>query len=421
MNNTNNKITVIKNFFSLSLLQIFNYIFPLITFPYLVKTIGIEYYGLNTFANTIVGYFELILEFGFEVIGTRDISLHQSEKKKLDDIFSSIFYLRIVIFVFLFVIFLLLIFSFNKLRDFFLFYILTFIRIIGQIMFPVWFFQGIERMGYITIINFMTRVLFLISIFIFIKNKNDYVFVTVFNSLGIIVTSLISFFIILFYFDVKIKRPNFVLIKNYFHEGKSILLSKTFVMLYNNMNIFLLGFFTNNKIVGIYSVAEKIVALVGTLFVPANQSIFPYLSKIYKDKWKIIKIIKKISLYYFLISIFLFLFLLLFGKLIINYLVHENSIDVFNIYIILIFSIFLYPYGPLLSNLLIIYNKTRDYFIITRNTLIINLIFAFLAIRFLGAYGMGYVTIVSYFTMILLSYMKLKDILNINNIKQYYS
>ena len=69
-----NKVLV-QNFSYLSALQIFNLLIPLITYPYLIRVVGKETYGLVVFAQAIIGYLVILTDFGFNISATREVSV----------------------------------------------------------------------------------------------------------------------------------------------------------------------------------------------------------------------------------------------------------------------------------------------------------------------------------------------------------
>ena len=78
---------IIDNFTSLSVLQAANYLFPLIVLPYVVRILGPEKYGLVQFAAALNIYFLIICDYGFNLSGTRAVSVHRAEKETLSQIF----------------------------------------------------------------------------------------------------------------------------------------------------------------------------------------------------------------------------------------------------------------------------------------------------------------------------------------------
>ena len=151
---------IVTNYFSLSILQIANYILPLLTLPYLVRVLGTEKFGLIMFAQALATFLTVFVDFGFNLSGTREVSVARNEKEKLSKIFSAIIIIKAgLLCLALFILFIIVkVFTrFSVDADV---YFLSFGIVIGQTLFPVWFFQGIEKMKIIALINILAKVIF---------------------------------------------------------------------------------------------------------------------------------------------------------------------------------------------------------------------------------------------------------------------
>lgn len=272
----NNKI--FSNYIYLFLIQGANFILPLIALPYLVITLESERYGLVMIAQSLAIFFTIIVDFGFNISATREVSLLKEDKKKLSQFFWNVYSIKLILIMFSFVLLLCLIFFIDKFKTEPLIYIYSFGLVIGQAIFPTWFFQGIERMKMITFINVSAKIFFTISIFFFVLKPADFEFVPILNGLGFIISGLIGFIYSLKY--VNFIYPKFNNIIQISKESFNLFTSNFAVNLYSSSNTLVLGFFAGDTLAGVYASMEKLVIATKSIYIPLYQSIFPHLSSL---------------------------------------------------------------------------------------------------------------------------------------------
>jgi PST family polysaccharide transporter len=333
--NSSEKKRLFSNFLYLSLLQATNYLLPLITFPYLARVLGPEKFGLIAFAQAFMQYFVVLTDYGFNLSATREVSIYREDKDKLEEIFSAVMIIKLVLLLVSFILLITIVFSFEKFRKNWIVYILTFGIVIGQTLFPIWFFQGLEKMKYITFLNILAKFLFTIFIFLLVKESSDYWKVPLFLSLGFILSGIIALYIVLKNFKIHLKIVNFSILKYYLKEGGYIFISNIAISLYTISNTLILGLFTNSTIVGYYAAAEKIIKAIQGLYGPVSQTIYPYITKIVQDnKLRAIQILRKLVLLYAITSFLISTLVLIFSDLLINLIVgpdFKESIKVLRI------------------------------------------------------------------------------------------
>jgi PST family polysaccharide transporter len=305
--------TLVENFLSLSFLQVANYIFPLITLPYLVRVLGPEKYGLIAFAQAFIGYFQILTDYGFNLSATREISINRENKEKVSEIFSSVMIIKFFLLLLSLGLMTIIVFSFKKFRQDWLIYYLTFVMVLGQTLFPIWFFQGMERMKYITFLNVLAKLIFTIAIFIFVKKASDYLYVPLLNSLGFIVAGVLALWIVFKDFGVGFRMPSWEATKGEFKNGWHIFLSTTSINFYKNNSILILGLFANNEIVGYFTIAKKLIDVLNQIAVIISQTVYPYVTKqIIINYQKTVRFLRKVGLligtYTFIFGIILFIF-----------------------------------------------------------------------------------------------------------------
>lgn len=389
--NTEDKKRLLSNFFSLSILQGANYILPLITLPYLLRVLGVEYFGLLTFATATVTYFQILTDYGFNLTAAREISINRENKEKVIEIFSSVMTIKVILMFVSFFLLFILVFGFEKFRLDSLVYFLTFGTVIGQVLFPVWFFQGMERMKYITYLNILSKLIFTVAIFIFVQEQRDYYLVPLLTSIGYLVAGIWSLFLIKKEFYISFRFQNSVVIKHYLVDGWHVFVSRFYVSLYTTTNVLLLGLFTNNTTVGYYSIAEKIVVAIGGLFEPANQTIYPYLARKYKENFtQFVQLLKKISIIFLSISLSFVIVSQIFKTEIVYLITGEYNVEVIALLSVFLIRILTFPFGPLFSNTLIIMQRKKEFMKVMNYTVLLDLILVSPSIYFYGVKGLVY-------------------------------
>jgi PST family polysaccharide transporter len=280
---TEDKKRLLGNFASLSVLQGANYILPFITVPYLTRVLGPSRYGLIGFAAAFVNYFTILTGYGFNLSATKEISLRRDYPKRVSAIFSSVMIIKSALLALSLVLLLVIVSSFHKFRADAYVYLFSFGLVVGNVLFPVWLYQGMERMKYITYINLSGRLALTVAIFAFVSGENGYMRYVIMSSATAILVGIASLVCALKVFDITFVLPSFADLRREAIDGWYVFISSISIVLYTSSTTFLLGLFTNNTIVGYFAGADKIRQAIQGVFTPVFQTLYPYVNKLAHD------------------------------------------------------------------------------------------------------------------------------------------
>jgi len=392
-----------SNMSYMTLIELANYMLPFITIPYIVRAVGVEKFGVIVFAYALIAYFQIITDYGFKLIGAKEVSIHRHNPKQLGQILSTILSAQILLFIistFIFVVALYIFPQMSMHKDVFIF---SFIMVLGNILFPIWFFQGMEEMKYIAIFNIISRLIYTILIFILIQVPSDYILIPLLNSLTMLGIGMGSLLFIMVKFKPKVKFETMKNIKLVFIDGWHLFVSQITVNLYTTSNLLLLGILGNYTIVGVYSLADKIYGAIVKILRIFNQVIYPHLAQ-YQNNTDILTRKTRNFLYVYIavlsvVSIVLFLF----SSLIIDLMYgagHETSILVLQI---LSLSIIVVPLGGFFTQYLIIQAKKKEVLHITFKTMLLNFIYVTPLILLFDAVGLAIAVVLIGFTQVYLN------------------
>lgn len=271
--------TVAANVGYLSLLQVAGYLFPLITTPYLARTIGADGFGRIAFASAIIVWIQTIVDWGFNFSATRDVAQNRDDKNKVSDIFSNVFWARLSLTLISGLFLAILVFLVPYLRENAAIIFVCYLGVPGHVLFPDWFFQGIERMKYTTYFNLTIKFIFTILVFAVIKDKNDYIYQPLLSTIGFLVCGIISLFLIVYKWGYRIKRPNFHSIINTIKASTDVFINNLFPNFYSSFSVLLLGFFGCPADNGIFSAGSKFVTIARNFQHILSRAFFPFLSR----------------------------------------------------------------------------------------------------------------------------------------------
>jgi len=357
---------------SLFVLRGFQFLIPLITLPYLVRTLGIENFGLVNFALSLGHYFGAIIQFGFSITATREVARYQEDQIKVSKIFCATMGASILLALISALLFSLIVIGFDKFNQHLNLYFFVLAYILFQNLFPIWFFQGMEKMKFITFLNLGSSALFLIGLIVFVEQKDDFYIVPLLQALASLLSLILALVLIKKEFNLRFITPSYLDIRNIYKNGYHAFVAQLAPNLYNNTSVFLLGIYTNNNTVGLYTAATKVIDAVISFAYILSNTFLPHLARNLKNHKKFQKIMLAFGLT-LTIATFIyaeFISQLLFSK---DYVEVSNYIKLLAICILFLFITMTYG-----TNYLMLINKDK----VLRNIVLLTSICFFLIALF---------------------------------------
>jgi len=275
------KKRIAANFMSLSFQQGIIIIFPLLIFPYLIRVLGLGGFGVFTLIQTGIMYFDLLIAFGFSLTATQRIAKAQGNTDEQKKIISAVYIIKLLLFTASFVAILVGAIFIPYLQQHIVLVLLAALYLLGNLLFPDWYFSGIQQMKNCTLVTVISKLLSFILVIVLVKQPNDIDKTFVALAAGNVVAGLTGLAMLYRKTGIDFKIPAREYLAALFKESSYVFTSVMLAPFYSSVNIFILQFFASPLIVGSYSVAQKIFGAASMLISVVNNTFFPHLSQLY--------------------------------------------------------------------------------------------------------------------------------------------
>lgn len=260
------------------ILNLSNLIFPLISFPYVTRILGVENLGKINFFNTIGSYSVMLAGIGISTYGIRACALRRNDRQELSRCVQELFFIKIlstsIIVICLIGSFMLI----RQLREEPVLFCIECMYIIMYIFNLDWFFSGIEQYAYITKRAILVRTICILSLFIFVKTKGDYIIYACLTLLPSIISTVINLVYARNYITYKLFHKDSYNMKQHIHPSFTLFGAILAVSVYTSLDTIMLGFFCGDTEVGFYTVAVKVKTILLVFINSISTVLLPRLS-----------------------------------------------------------------------------------------------------------------------------------------------
>ncbi len=285
----------LQNFLFLALIQSSTVLISIISMPLLIQSIGAEQFGWVNLSLSVIIVFNILVGFGFNLSAPREVALNQSNKAELSQLVSNIFSAKLLLAAFSSGLILLGAYGFNLFEGYRHILVLSVFLLFSEASFPLWFFQGMEKMKLVSVATIFSKLLFLMGLVLVIHKpeQSHWVnFLLGISGLGVNLCLLLYIHVIL---DIRFFSPQFSSIWKNLKDNVLLFFSNLASHISINGGLIILSFFASAATLGMYSLAERVVMILRLFPALIIQAIFPNSSKLYQaDQASFFSFLKKV-------------------------------------------------------------------------------------------------------------------------------
>ena len=251
-------------------------IFPLITFPYATRILGVENIGIFNFSSSVVSYTGLFAALGVRMYAIRECSMVRDDKNKVNNLASSLFSINFGATVIAYAALAILCLFIPKLHAYWPFIAILSLEILFTTVGCEWIYSVYEDFLYVTIRSLCVHTLSLVLLFVFVHTEEDLINYTIISTIAVCGANLANIIGRRKY--CRIRLTPHVELKKHLPPIMVFFLNAVSTTIYVNSDVLILGFMTNNTIVGLYTVAARIYTIIKNILASVITVSVPRLS-----------------------------------------------------------------------------------------------------------------------------------------------
>ena len=255
--------------------QAFNLITPLLVIPYIISVCGLANYGKAAIGMAMVFFLMVFVDYGSDISGVRAVSTNRENPVAIRKIavttFTAKFLLLLVILALISILFVTVPYFRHESKLFFL----GLPILVGQFLNPTWFLQGIENFKQITLVNILSKLVYLGGVLCCVTEPSDFIYINLWWGIGMITANGISFLYIVKCFNLQFSEVRKSDVKEHIVTGFPIFSSQIFVAMQLYSPLILIGFLTNGALAGAYRVVDQVIVIFKTYLLLFFNFAFP--------------------------------------------------------------------------------------------------------------------------------------------------
>ena len=385
-------------------------IFPLLSFPYISKTLGVEVLGKYNFAVSLISYITLIAGLGIDTYAIREGAKYRDDREKMSRFASQVFSINIISTAFAFIVLFILLIAVPKFQEHTVLLLVLSTQVIFTTIGVNWIFSIYEEFAYITIRSIIFQIVAIIAIFVFIKTPNDVLIYAIITVGVIVVANTINFFVAKKRCSIRITFN--VDWKEHFKPILLLFVSLASITIYTSSDTTILGFISGEYAAGIYIVAHKVYFIIKNLLFSAIVVTIPRMAVFLGQKRNEEANAVSSSVLGTTISIIIpaIVGLIALSKEVITLISDETYISAIPAHIILTVAIIFSMGGYFWGHAVLIPAKEENYYLkVTIVSALTNVVLNFALIPFFDEVAAAFTTLIAEIVAFLMCYFKGKN------------
>lgn len=273
----------VKNLLSLSIAQLISQASLFLAIVYLARTLGAADLGKVVFAQAVILYFTLMTNLGLNILGVREVARNRNN---IDKYVSNILGLRLVLAVVSFSLLLIFVWLINETSEVKYLIIFFGFSLFFSALLLEWLFQGVEKMGSISISRILNRFFYVALIFLLVRSSRQILAIPWLYTGGTLIASGFLLYAYRRRFGKLRLNFDFLFWKDMLRRALPMGAAFIMIQIYYNFDTVMLGFMKNDEVVGWYNAAYKVVLFIWAFIPIFINVIFPLMSKYYKQSRK---------------------------------------------------------------------------------------------------------------------------------------
>jgi len=243
----------------MSAVQALNVLLPLFTFPYLIRVMGLDTFGVFNYLLALAGFLVVLVDYGLTLTGTRDVAMQQHDTAALSRLFSIKWSTQLLLLVPAFLLLAVLYVLLPDRNIDFSIWMLVFLLVPANMLLPTWFLQGVQAFQTLAWLSFLNKVLYVVLVFAFIRSSDQLWLLLLFYVGSQFLAALTGFIWVLRRHKLQFTLPGWRAVGDSLRTGWSVFVSSLSVAIYTNSAMVILGFFAGDRSMGVFSVVEKVL------------------------------------------------------------------------------------------------------------------------------------------------------------------